>query len=466
MRHDLPVTPTQRRVLVVAILASFVSFLDGSVVNVALPAISRELTTGPLTGLPLQQWVVDSYLVTLGALILLAGSLSDVLGRRRVLIAGLVGFAVASVLCAIAPSGVLLVLARALQGVAGALLVPSSLAMIIAAFSGAAQARSIGVWTAWTGTASIAGPLLGGLLVDHATWRWVFWINVPVLAVTLWLTRGVPVETVPVVRRRLDVVGATIAAVALAAGVLGLIEQGRLGWTHPVVVGGLVIGVVGLVAFVWWERRVADPMLPLRLFDSRNFTWGNVATAAIYAALYFGGLVITLFLQEVAGWSATAAGLSQLPITLVMLALSARFGALAGRFGPRVFMTVGPIVGGVGYLMLLGAREDVVYWTQLLPGLVVFGLGLAITVAPLTAAILGAISPDDAGIGSAVNNAVARVAGLVSIALLGAIVGGVLTVEGFHRGLLVTAGLLVVGGVVSWFGIRNPVVHQPRSIHS
>lgn len=449
-------TPTQRRVLVVAILASFVSFLDGSVVNVALPAISRELTGGPLTDLALQQWVVDAYLVTLGSLILLAGSLSDVFGRRRVLVAGLLGFVVASVLCAIAPTGLLLVLARALQGVAGALLVPSSLAMIIATFSGTAQARAIGIWTAWTGTASIAGPLLGGLLVDNASWRWVFWINVPVLAVTLLLVRGVPTDEPAATRRRLDVTGAVLAAVGLAALVLGLIEQGRLGWSHPLVVVSLLGGLASLVAFVAWERRAPDPMLPLRLFTSRNFAWGNLATAAIYAALYFGGLIVTLFLQQVAGWSATAAGLSQVPVTLVMLALSARFGALAGRFGPRVFMTVGPILGGVGYLLMLTAREDTSYLTQLLPGLLVFGLGLALTVAPLTSAILGAISPSDAGIGSAVNNAVSRVAGLVAIALLGAIVGGTFDVDGFHRGLLVTASLLVVGGVLSWVGIRNP----------
>ncbi len=449
-------TTAQRRVLLVAILASFVSFLDGSVVNVALPAIAGDLVDGPLVGLSLQQWVVDAYLLTLGALILLAGSLSDVLGRRRVLVAGLVGFAVASVLCAIAPTGLLLVLARALQGVAGALLVPSSLAMIIAAYSGAAQARAIGVWTAWTGTASIAGPLLGGLLVDHASWRWVFWINVPVLAVTLLLARRVAPDAPPSRSRRIDVVGAVLAVVGLAGAVLALIEQGRLGWTHPVVLGGLAIGVVGLAAFVAWERRTPDPMLPLRLFRSRTFAWGNLATAAVYAALYVGGLLVTLFLQEVAGWSATAAGLSQLPITVIMLVLSARFGALAGRFGPRLFMTAGPIVGAVGYLLMLGAGEDVRYATQLLPGLLVFGLGLAITVAPLTAAILGAVGASDAGIGSAVNNAVSRVAGLVAVALLGTVVGGALTVSGFQRGLVVVAALLAVGGAISWVGIRNP----------
>lgn len=448
-----------QRVLVVAILASFVSFLDGSVVNVALPAISDELTTGPVTGLALQQWVVDAYMITLGALILLAGSLSDVHGRRRVMGVGLVGFAVTSVACAVAPDGLFLVVARALQGVAGALLVPSSLAMIISTFDGERQSRAIGSWTAWTSTASIIGPLLGGVLVDAISWRWVFWINVVPVAVTLWLLRGIPgavaEEEGAADARRIDVRGAVLAAVGLAGTVFALIEQGRYGWASPLVWGTFAGGALCLVAFVLWERRAPDPMLPPRLFTVRNFAWGNLATAAIYGALYFGGFVVTLFLQQVGGYSATAAGLAQVPITLLLIALSTRFGALAGRYGPRIFMTLGPIVGGVGYLLLLTTSQDAVYVTQVLPGLTVFGLGLAMTVAPLTSAILGSIPATDAGIGSAVNNAVSRVAGLVVIAFAGVIAGGVLDLDGFHRSLLVTAALLVLGGVLSWVGIRN-----------
>lgn len=452
----------QQRVLVVAVLASFVSFLDGSVVNVALPAISAKLTTGPVTGLALQQWVVDAYMITLGALILLAGSLSDVHGRRRIMAIGLVGFAVTSIACALAPDGLFLVVARGLQGVAGALLVPSSLAMIISTFDGERQSRAIGSWTAWTSTASLVGPLLGGILIDTISWRWVFWINVLPVAVTLWLLRGVPrsaaEEPGAGTARRIDVAGATLAAVGLAGTVFALIEQGRFGWASPVVWGPCLVGVACLATFVWWERRAPDPMLPPGLFRVRNFAWGNLATAAIYGALYFGGFVVTLFLQQVGGYSATAAGLAQLPVTLVILALSTRFGALAGRYGPRLFMTVGPIVGGAGYLLLLTTTDDAVYVTQVLPGLVLFGLGLAMTVAPLTSAILGSIPAADAGIGSAVNNAVSRVAGLVVIAFAGVIVGGVLDLDGFHRSLLVTAALLVLGGVLSWVGIRNEKV--------
>ncbi|WP_407317304.1 MFS transporter [Isoptericola halotolerans] len=438
-------SPLQRRVLLVAILASFVSFLDGTVVNVALPAIADELGGPGEAGLTLQQWVVDGYLVTLGSFILLAGSLSDVLGRRRVLFVGLLGFAVSSALCALAPTGPVLVAARLAQGVAGALLVPSSLAIIISSFDGPAQARAIGRWTAWTGTAMIVGPFVGGGLVDLVSWRWVFWINLPVVAVTLVLLRRVP-PSGRTVGRRLDLPGAALAALGLACAVLGLIEEI---W---VVVG---VGIVLLVAFVLVERRAPDPMLPLRLFAVRNFAWGNLATAAVYGALAFGGFVLSLFLQQVAGYSATAAGVAQLPTTFAMLALSTRFGALAGRYGARWFMTVGPLVAGCGFLLMLTMDADADYLTQVLPGILVFGLGLAITVAPLTAAILGAVPPSDAGIASAVNNAVSRVAGLVVIAFAGVIVGGVLDVDSFHRALVVTAALLVAGGLVSMVGIRD-----------
>ncbi|WP_318842966.1 MFS transporter [Myceligenerans pegani] len=436
----------QRRVLVVAILASFVSFLDGTVVNVALPAIADELGGPGAAGLALQQWVVDAYLITLGSFILVAGSLSDVYGRRRVLAIGLGGFALASVLCALAPTGPVLVLARALQGVAGALLVPSSLALIISTFEGEAQGRAIGRWTAWTGTAMIVGPFIGGGLVDLISWRWVFWINLPVVVLTLAMLRGVAASDTRT-GRHIDVPGATLAAVGLAATVFGLIEA--MWWM-------VAAGAALLAAFLWWERRSRDPMLPLHLFAARNFAWGNLATVGVYGALAFGGFILTLFLQQVAGYSATAAGVAQLPATLAMLSLSTWFGTLAARYGARWFMTAGPLVAGAGYLLMLSIDSDADYVTQVLPGLLVFGLGLAITVAPLTAAILGAVPSDDAGIASAVNNAVSRVAGLVVIALAGVVTGGVLDVLTFHRALLVTAALLVAGGVVSMLGIRDP----------
>ncbi|ROS73626.1 MFS transporter [Cellulomonas sp. PhB143] len=453
----MPSATTQRRVLLVAILASFVSFLDGTVVNVALPAIADDLAAGPADALALQQWVVDAYLITLGALILVAGSVSDVHGRRRVLWWGLIGFAVASVLCALAPTGPFLIGARALQGVAGALLVPSSLALIVSTFTGPAQGRAIGRWTAWSGTAMLVGPLLGGLFVDTLSWRWVFGINVLPVAVTLWLLRGI--DDVPEPSgRRIDVRGAVLAAVGLAGPVYALIESSRYGWGDPAVWIPLVVGLACLAGFLAWERAAPDPMLPLRLFAVRNFAVGNVATAAIYGALGFGQFVIILFVQQVAGYTATAAGLSMLPVTILMLLVSGRAGALAGRYGPRFFMSVGPLVGAAGYLLMLTTTEDADYWTQLFPGVAVFGLGLAMTVSPLTSAILGFIPAADAGIGSATNNAVSRIAGLVVVAFAGVIVGSRLDVDSFHRALVVTAALLVVGGLVSWAGIRNAQV--------
>lgn len=449
----VPVGSTvQRNVLVVAILASFVAFLDGSIVNVALPAMAEELGGG----ITLQQWVVDAYLLTLGALILLAGSLSDALGRKRILLIGLIWFGITSLACAIAPTGELLVVARALQGAAGALLVPSSLAIIISAFDGAAQGRAIGTWTAWTGTATIIGPLIGGLLVDASSWRFIFAINVLPIVVTVFLLARVPADPLVERRSRIDLVGALLGAVGLGGPVFALIEQPRLGFAHPAVWLSLLVGVASLVAFLVWERRSPHPMLPPSLFRYRNFSMGNIATAFIYGALSFGFFVLTIYLQQVAGFSATIAGFAMLPPTIVMLLLSSRMGALAGRIGPRLFMTVGPIVGGAGFLLLLTVRQSIDYWWQVLPGLLVFGLGLAITVAPLTSAILGAPPTAQAGIASAVNNAVSRVAGLVAIACVGFVVGTSLDTDGLHRALIVTAVLLVTGGVVSWLGIRNP----------
>jgi len=445
-------TSLQFRVLIIAILSSFVAFLDGAVINVALPAISKELGGG----LQLQQWVVDAYLVTLGSLILIAGSLSDVFGRKRVLYAGLIGFGVTSLLCAFAPSGVFLVLARALQGVAGALLVPSSLAIIISRFEGPAQAKAIGRWTAWTGIAMIAGPVVGGLFVDTLGWRWVFVINVIPIAITLLLLRTVHVPDHGM-GGRVDVAGAILGSLGLAGTVFALIEQGTFGWASPRVWIPLVVGLLSLAAFFVVETRVKQPMLPLGLFRVHNFWVGNIATFFVYGALSFGPLVVTLFLQQVAGFSAIAAGFVFIPSTLCMLLLSGFFGGLAGRHGPRLFMAVGPVIAAGGFLWLMTMGTDVNYWTTLLPAVLLFGVGLAITVAPLTSAILGAIHPEQAGIASAVNNAVSRIAGLLAIAAIGMIVGGTLDEAGLHRAMLAGALLLLVGGVVSAIGIRNGV---------
>lgn len=445
-------SPQQRLILLVAILASFVAFLDGSVVSVALPAISEDLGGG----LSLQQWVVDAYLITLGSLILIAGSLSDLFGRKRILYAGLIGFLITSLLCAIAPSGPFLIIARALQGIAGALLVPSSLALIMSGFSGEAQGRAIGSWTAWTGIAFIIGPLVGGLLVDTLSWRWIFAINVVPIVVTLALLAKITTSEAISKGVKLDVVGAAMCAAALALLGYGLIEQANYGWTSPLIYGTLVAGALALGAFLVYESKAKNPMLPLGLFKVRNFWTGNVATTFIYGALGVSTFVVTVFIQQAGGYSALLAGLALVPVTGLMFFLSSKFGALAGKYGPRLFMTVGPLVAALGFLTMLTVRLPVDYWTQLLPGILLFGLGLSITVAPLTSAILGAIESKRAGIASAVNNAVARIAGLVTVAALALVTGLSLDLDGFHRGVVFIAVLLVTGGFVSWLGIRNP----------
>ena len=453
-------TRDQRLVLSIAVLASFVAFLDGSVITVALPAISRELGGG----LTVQQWAVDAYLITLGSLILVAGSLSDVYGRIVVLKAGLIGFAIASVLCAIAPSGEFLVIARGLQGVAGALLVPSSLALILSAFRGAEQGKAIGLWTAWTSAAFLAGPLLGGLFVDLLSWRLVFAINVLPIAVTLWLIVTLKYGDVRTPDATIDYPSALLGVIGLGAPVFALIEQSNFGWSSPVIWLPFAAGILCLALFIRRQHTATDPMMPLGLFRVRNFGIGNLATVAVYGALSLGGFVVTVFLQETAGYSATLAGAALLPVTVLNIALSSVFGTLSGKYGPRLFMALGPIVAGLGYLLFLRVGEKANYLTEVLPGVIVFGVGLSMTVAPLTSAVLGSISERQAGIGSAINNAISRIAGLVAIALLGVIVGSGLDLGGFHRGVIVTAGLLILGGAISAIGITNRPVPQRFSV--
>lgn len=445
-------TPQQRLVLVIAILGTFVAFLDGTIVNVALPAIARDLGGGLST----QQWTVDAYLVTLGALILVAGAVSDAFGRVLVLRIGLIGFGIASVAVALSPNPELLVAARAVQGAAGAFLVPSSLALISATMREPLRSRAIGIWTASTTGAMIIGPLIGGLIVDHSSWRWAFGINIFPIAIALWMLTRLEHRDERREGARVDVLGAVMCTLGLGAAVFALIEQPNLGWSSPAIWMPGLAGLLLLAGFVWRQRRVSDPILPLDLFRSRNFSAGNLSTLFIYAALSLNGFVLAVYLQQGAGLSATLAGLASLPTTLLMISLSSRIGTLAGRWGPRLFMTAGPLIMAAGALLLLLVADDFAYWWQVLPGMIVFGLGLALTVSPLTSTILGAADSARSGIASAVNNAVARVAGLIPIAALATITGGALDLAGFHRTALTTAALLIVGGLVSLIGIRNP----------
>ena len=444
--------PLQRLVISIAVLASFVTFLDGTVVNVALPAISRELGGGITT----QQWVVDAYLITLSALILLAGSVSDAYGRVLVMRIGLIAFGVASLAVAASFDPLMLIIARAAQGAAGALLVPSSLALITATMRADVQSRAIGVWTAFTTGAQLVGPLLGGLFVDYLSWRFVFLINVIPIGINLLLLARLHLPEHPR-GIRVDWWSGALCALGLGAVVFALIEQPNLGWQSPAIWIPLLVGAALFALFLIRQQTSASPLMPLWLFRVRDFGWGNLATLFVYAALSLNGFVVGVYLQQGAGLSATAAGLASLPMTILMILISSRAGQWAGRWGPRIFMTIGPLIMAVGALMLLLVAADFDYWWQVLPAMIVMGLGLSLTVAPLTAAILGAIDEGHSGIASAVNNAVSRVAGLLVVAMLSTIVGGTLDLAGFHDAALVTASLLVLGGVVSWIGIRrNP----------
>jgi len=426
------------------------------VINVALPSIQRDLGGG----LTAQQWLVDAYLLTLGSLILVGGSLGDLYGERRIFALGVGGFGGASLLCALAPSSNLLIAARGVQGIAGALLTPSSLALIVSTFEGEERGAAIGTWTAWSGISAVLGPLVGGWLLNVASWRWIFLINIPLVAVTLALVlMVVPRREAGSDHVRVDFVGAVLCVLGLGGTVFAFIEQPRLGWGDPAIVGSLAGGVVMFALFLVWEARAQHPMLPLRLFRSRNFSVTNVETLLVYAGLSTLFFFLVLFLQQLAGYSPLQSGLALMPATIVMFGLSPYVGRLSMRIGPRVFMSVGPILAGIGLLPLARMSGGVSYWTDVLPGVLLFSLGLALTVAPLTSTVLAEAGPSDAGIASGVNNAVARVAGLLGIALVGLAVANRanrLDAHGFHVAMVITAALVAAGGVIGAIGIRNP----------
>jgi len=409
----------KRLALIAAIMGSFVAGLDATVVNVALPAIEEDLGGG-LAG---QQWVSNAYLLTLGSLILVGGSLGDLFGKRRVFAIGVGGFGVVSLGCALSPSIESLIAFRALQGVFGALLTPSALAIIVAVFTGEERGAAIGSWTAWGGISTVVGPLVGGYLIDVASWRWIFAINVPFVLATLALIyAAIPRVEEGRAQAKVDVIGATLCAVGLAGPVFALIQQPAQGWGSPGVLLPGLGGIAIFAAFLAYEKHTAHPMLELSLFSRRNFAIGNVETFAMYAGLSILFFFLVLFLQQVAGYDALEAGLATLPTTVVMFILSKRMGRLSDRYGPRVFMGGGPLLAACGLLLMLRLDADVNYLTDLLPALLVFALGLSMTVAPLTATVLADADEHNAGVASGINNAIARVAGLLGIAALGAVV--------------------------------------------
>jgi EmrB/QacA subfamily drug resistance transporter len=499
------VSRQQRLTLVATILGSTVVFLDSTVVNVALPAISDGLDAG-LAG---QQWVVEAYMLTLVSLLLVGGSLGDQFGRRRMFVFGLIAFGATSMLCAVAPTVEFLVGARALQGVAGALLVPGSLAIVAATFEGEARGKAIGTWTAWTGIATVIGPAGGGALIQVLSWRAVFWVNLPLIALTAALTlHSVRESRDPDAFRGIDWLGIGLSAAGLGGPVFALIEQPTHGWGDPLVWVPLLAGIACFALFVVHEARARHPMLELSLFRIRNFWVANVTTLSAYAGLIGGLFFVGLFLQQVAGYSPLQAGLATTPVSLLLFFLSPRWGKLASGPGPRLPMTLGPVVGGVGLLLLLRVGAGADYLTEVLPAVLVFGLGLSATVAPLTATVLDSVAERHVGIASGVNNGVARVAGLLAIAILGAVIsayfgttlddnlgnrplGPVATrtvadakaqplavpktrslppaqairvrtasvdasTSAFHLGIGIAGLLMILGGIVSGIGIENP----------
>lgn len=442
------------------VLGSGVAFLDGTVVNVALPAIARDLHSG-ITDL---QWISDAFLLTLGALIVLGGSLGDRLGRRRMFVLGLAAFTAASVVCGIAPNTIILIAARALQGVGGAFLVPGSLAIISACFVPEDRARAVGLWSGMSGVVTAAAPFVGGWLVDSVSWRAIFFINVPVAAAAITVAvRHVPESRDEAASGRVDVAGAVLISLGLAGLVYALIEGPAEGWPAATIAAGIA-GAALLAAFCLTEARRHNPMIPLGIFRSRQFSGANLATVAVYAALSVTFFLLVLHLQQDLGYTALKAGIAVLPASVLLILLSSQAGSLAQRIGARLPMTTGPIVAAGGVLLLSGIRPHDAYLVACLPGVLVFGAGLTLTVAPLTAAVMAAVDARHLGVGSAINNATARIGGLLAVAIVPGLAGlgvasshlaGVSLSDGFASAMRISAGLLVAGGLVAFATIRR-----------
>ena len=460
-------TPQARWVLLATVLGTGIAFLDMTVVNVALPTIGKELDA-TVAGL---QWIVNGYTLTLASLILIGGSLGDRFGRRRVFLVGIVWFAVTSLFCGLAPTEAALVAARALQGIGGALLTPGSLAIIQASFTPGDRARAVGAWSGLSGIAAAIGPFVGGWLVGAGSWRLIFLINVPLAIAAVAVTRRyVPESRDPESVGGIDVSGAVLTSVGLAGVSWALIESGERGATGATLAAG-AIGLAALAGFLEVERRSRHPMMPLEIWRSRQFTAANLVTFLVYASISINFFLLSVNLQQVLGYSPMQAGLAILPVTAIMLALSARAGQLAERIGPRLPMTAGPLVVAAGLALLSRVQEGTTYLGTVLPGQIVFGLGLTLTVAPLTATVLAAASERYAGIASGVNNAVSRGAGLLAIAVIPGVAG--LTgdaykdpaafASGFRTAMLISATLAAAGGALAWLLIRNQVAGRAHA---
>lgn len=453
---------TGRWVVAAAVMGSGIVAIDSTVVGIALPTIGRDFHVGVAA----LQWVVSGYLLTLASFLLLGGSLSDRYGRRRLFSIGVVWFAVASVACGLAPDVGLLIAMRLLQGIGGALLVPGSLAILQASFTPDDQGQAIGAWSGLGGVATAAGPLLGGYLITAASWRWIFFLNIPVAAVALVLTvRHVPESRNPAATGNIDTAGAVAAVLGLGGLAFGLIEGPSFGWSSPLVAAALALGAVGLVGFVAIERRLPEPMMPLQMFANRQFAATNAVTFIVYGALGGALFLLPVELQVSSRYSPLESGVALLPVTVIMLVFSARSGRLASRIGPRLQMSVGPIVLAGSLLLLTRATDGRSYVVEVLPAVIAFGIGVAIMVAPLTATAMASAGAEHAGIASAVNNDVARIGGLIAVAVLPAVAGITGTSylhpaqlsAAFRLAMVVSAIACGLGGAIAALSVRNPV---------
>jgi len=468
-------TAAGRWVVAVTVLGSGIAALDATVVNIALPTIGREFHTG----VSALQWVISGYTLTLAAFLLIGGTLGDRFGRRKVFLVGVVWFALASAACGFAPGATFLIVMRVLQGIGAALLTPGSLAIIEASFAASDRGRAIGAWSGLGGVTTAAGPLLGGYLISAASWRWIFFINLPIAVAVLVLgSRHLPESRDPTVHGQIDVAGAAACAAFLAGLTFAFIEAPALGWGSPAVIAMLAVAAASLAAFLAREATARSPMLPLSIFRDRQFAATNAVTLVVYAALSGALFLLPTQLQVGWGYSPLASGLATLPITVIMLTLSARSGRLAARIGPRLQMSVGPIVVAAGLTLLVLSTHGSSYLVDVFPAIVVWGLGLALTVAPLTATAMGSAPSEHAGLASAVNNDVARFGGLLATALLPSLAGITGTTylhpaqlaAGFRTAVLISAGLCAAGGLLAACTIRNPsrapqAAPEPECLH-
>ena len=510
---------TKRWILAAAVLGSGIVFLDSTVVNVALPRIGRDLPRTFLGVLEGQSYVYNAYLLTLCALLILAGAVNDFYGRKRTFLLGLVGFGATSVLCGFAPTMELLVAFRILQGATGALLVPGSLALLTANFSGEEQGRAYGIWAGASGATTILGPLLGGILVDTISWRAVFFINVPLVALATWATWAhVPESRDEQASPEFDWIGAAIVAVSVGGLSFGTIYGQQREWRDPIGYVALVLGVLATIALPWWMRRARHPLIPLELFRSRNFTVTNISTLLIYGSLYVTFYYVGLFQQGTLGYAAAAAGAAGIPGSLFLIFFSPRFGSLAAKYGPRIFMAVGPLIMAAGVLWFVRVPSSSAAWklvpgdaasyippasyfVDFLPASILFGIGIMILVAPLTTALMTSVPVRHSGLGSAINNAISRVgpqlAGALIFVFITANFYGILGSHGlpvmdesfraqvsplntppiqsiaplvrdastssFHLAMLVGAAMLLAGAIVNAIGIQNRHAHRQEA---